>query len=247
VSGSHAGSASVRSAAASAWRFRWRVELEAEVRFRSMAARLAALGAAPGLVALARRAASDEHRHARRCAEMARELGAELREPAPAEAREIAPPGLLPRGRILYELVAACCITETESMGVLTTLLAAARSARLRAVLRELASDEVRHSRLGWAHLAGEHAAGVTAFLGPLVPAMLQGSVPRDLFQPAAGPGDDAALLEYGVLPHRQKREVFTRTLTEVVFPGLARFGVDPAPARAWLGGKVRAPGRQRP
>jgi hypothetical protein len=244
VSGLRQRDEAIRGIAASAWRFRWRVELEAEARFRRIADRLEALGAAPGLVALARCSASDEHRHAARCAELAGELGADLREPLPAQVREIAPPGLLPRGRVLYELVAACCITETESMGVLTTLLGAARGAPLHSVLRELASDEVRHSQLGWAHLAAEHEAGMTAFLGPLIPAMLQGSAPRDLFLPAQGPRDDAVLLELGVLPHGLKREVFTRTLEEVVFPGLARFGVDPAPARAWLDGK-RARGRR--
>lgn len=238
MSGLRQSDEAIRRIAASAWRFRWCVELEAEARFRRIADRLEALGAAQGMVALARRSASDEHRHAARCAELARELGSDPGEPPPAQAREIAPPGLLPRGRVLYELVAACCITETESMGVLTTLLGAARGASLRSVLRELASDEVRHSQLGWAHLAAEHEAGMTAFLGPLIPGMLQGSAPRDLFLPAEGPRDDAVLLELGVLPHALKREVFTRMLEEVVFPGLARFGVDPAPARAWLDAK---------
>jgi len=239
---SAAGEDRVRRVAASAWVFRWGVELEAEARFARLADRLQALGASASIVELARRSSQDEHRHAARCAEIAEELGADVRVRPSDEPREIAPAGLLPRGRVTYELVAACCITETESMAVLTTLLDAARGPRMRSVLRELASDEVRHGRLGWAHLAGEHAANATAFLGPLVPAMLQGNAPPDLFQPVAPEREDEALLEYGVLPHALKRQVFTRTLEDVVFPGLEACGVDAGPGRAWLAWKRAHP-----
>jgi hypothetical protein len=37
------------------------------------------------------------------------------------------------------------------------------------------------------------------------------------------------------VLPHAAQRQVFTRTLEEVVFPGLEAYGVDTGPARRWL------------
>ena len=238
----------VRSLAASAWAFRWRVELEAQARFGRLATRLEALGVSPAIIALARRSAEDERRHAALCAEVAAELGAEPGPASPVEPREIAPPGLELRGRVLYELVAACCVTETESMAVLTTLLEAARTDRMRSVLHQLAADEVRHSRLGWAHLASEHAAGVTGFLAPLVPGMLQGSAPPDLFQAVAREREDELLLTYGVLPHRLKRQVFTTTLEEVVFPGLESCGVDAGPGRAWLASRQgEIPGGRSP
>jgi hypothetical protein len=225
----------VRRVAADAWLFRWRVEVDAEARFARLAGRLSAIGACRDFVRAVRDAAQDERRHALVCAEIAEELGADVRSPPAAAPREIAPATLLLRGRVLYELVAACCITETESMGVLTTLLDAARAPRLRRRLRELASDEVRHGRLGWTHLAVEHAAGTTAFLAPLVPAMLEGSAPPDLFLVAPPEREDEALLEHGVLPHTLKRTVFVRTLEQVVFPGLDALGVDAGPGRAWL------------
>ncbi len=227
----------VQRVAGEAWSFRWKVEREAELRFARLSTDLALIGAAPELSALALRSSDDERRHAALCAELALEYG----EPIPASPgafAEIAPRGLLRRGRVLYELVAACCITETESMAVLTTLLAHARRPRLRAVLRELAADEVAHSRLGWAHLAGESVRGVAGFLGPLVPRMLEGGAEPDLFRPAPVELDDEALLEHGVLPRTLKRDVFTGTLADVVFPGLERFGVDAAPARAGLAAK---------
>lgn len=233
----------VRRVAAAAWLFRWRVEVDASRRFERLAERLAAVGAARSIVALARRSGRDEHRHAQICARLAEELGERVPAARPGAPREIAPSGLLPRGQVLYEAVAACCVTETESMSVLTTLLAAVRGRRMRDVLRRLASDEVRHSRLGWAHLASEHAAGVTSFLGPLVPSMLQGSAAPDLFEAVSPALEDPALLEYGVVPHGLKREVFSRTLEEVVFPGLQRFGIDTGPGRAWLASRRQPPG----
>jgi len=248
VSGARASpSGAVRRVAAEAWLFRWGVEVDAALRFERLAERLAAIGASRSIVALARRSERDERRHAEICARLAEELGARVPAALPGTPREIAPSGLLRRGRVLYEVVAACCVTETESMSVLTTLLAAVRSRRMRAVLRELASDEVRHSRLGWAHLASEHAAGVTSFLGPLVPAMLEGSAAPDLFEAVPAAREDPRLLEYGVLPHRLKREVFVRALEEVVFPGLQRFGVETRPGRAWLASKMRQAPRADP
>jgi hypothetical protein len=240
IAGADAGEVSLRRKAASAWKFRWQVELEAEARFARLSGRLEEVGAAREMVELARRSSEDERRHACLCAELAESYGECIPRGFSPPLREIAPRGLLLRGQVLYEVVAACCITETESMGVLTALLEAASSPRLREVLRELARDEVRHSRLGWAHLASEHALGTTAFLGPLVPAMLEGSVGPELF--AMGPGDDEddRLLEHGVLPRRRKLEVFRRTLEEVVIPGLEQFGVDAGPARAWLAARLR-------
>lgn len=229
----------LRPVVASAWKFRWQVELEAEARFARLAERLERIGASPALADLARRASQDERRHAGLCAELARGYGESIPSAGSPTLREIAPPGLLLRGQVLYEMVACCCITETESMGVLTTLLGAARAPRLRQILHELAGDEVRHSRLGWAHLASEHAQGATSFLGPLIPAMLAGSIDPELFVQAPPGEDDEALLEYGVLPRRMKLEVFRHTLGEVVLPGLDHLGVDTAPARSWLAEKL--------
>jgi hypothetical protein len=228
----------VRRIAGAAWRFRFGVEREAEVRFGRLAKRLLEAGAAPVLVGLAARAATDERRHAERCAELAESYGAPVDRRSPAVAAEIAPAGLPARERLLYEVVAACCVAETESVGVLSTLLGCARGAALRRVLKELAQDEVGHGRLGWAHLAAERARGDTSFLGPLVPAMLEGNAAADLFATVEAEREDPALLEEGVLPHSLKREVFVRMLEEVIFPGLERFGVDAGDGRAWLAAK---------
>jgi hypothetical protein len=226
----------VLAAAAAAWRFRWTVERDAEVRFARLSDRMERLGAPAALVELARGASRDERRHAELCARIAERHGAVLPSPAPpADPAEIAPRHLGERDALLYEVVAACCVSETESVAVLTVLLEETREAGLREVLRELATDEVRHARLGWAWLAHERSRAPVAFLSPLVPAMLAGSAAPGLFSAASPDPDDDALLGHGVLPRAVQREIFVRTLEEVVFPGLEASGVDAAPGRAWL------------
>jgi hypothetical protein len=234
--------------AARAWRFRCGVEREAEARFARLAGWLARAGLPGPLVELCRRSSADEGRHARLCAELTERHGGEVPAPPVEPPAVLAPAGLPPRAVLLYEAVAACCVTETGSVGVLTALLGAVRGGSLRRALRTLAADEVRHSRLGWAILAAERERGTGALLGEHVPAMLAASIEPDLFRPGVpGPeldaGEDPALLELGVLPRSLRREVFVRTTTEVVLPGLEEGGVDISPARAWLRERLVAPG----
>jgi hypothetical protein len=237
----------LRALAAAAWRFRWQVELEAETRFGRLAVRLEALGLAPHLVALARRAADDERRHAGHCARLAASFGQPVPAQAPPPPPAVAPDGLAEEDALTYELTAACCVTESESVAVLTSLLPAARDPALHAALRELAEDEVAHARLGWAHLAVAAARGRTAFLGPHLPAMLRGTIDDDLFQPVEAAREDPALLALGVLPHASKRALFVQTLEEVVFPGLAGAGVDVTAGRAWLAAQGAPPTEHLP
>ena len=139
----------LRERAAAAWRFRCGVEREARRPLRAPC-RLAGRIGFPGLlVDMALRASSDEQRHAVRCAELMEGYGASAAGLPPAAPAVLAPAGLAPRATVLYEAVAACCVTETGSVGVLTTLLGSVRGGRLRRALRELAADEV--CTAGWA------------------------------------------------------------------------------------------------
>ena len=231
----------VRRIAAEGWAFRWRVEREAELRFARLAKRLAADGAPEAVVALAQKASADEAVHTRLCAELAARFGLPVDGSAPVEVPEVAPAALKPHEALTYEVVAACCVTETESTGVLTTLLGADPEPEVREVLHVIARDEVDHARLGWAHLASVQTSLDLAFLGRWVPVILSGTVSDTLFQPAKSEAlESPGLLRFGVLPHGQKRQVFARMLREVVFPGLSHFGVDVAPAQTWL--QARAP-----
>jgi hypothetical protein len=183
------------------------------------------------------RAADDEHRHAALCAELAGAYGA----PAVGIARDvpIAPRALGERAAVLYEVVAACCITETESVATLTTLLAVELDPGVEKVLRAIARDEVVHGRMGWAHLAREASHYDVSFLSSWIPAMLTGTVEETASSDGEEPSEDPELLRHGVLPPSQRKAIFARTLEEVVIPGLERFGIDGGPARAWLSARM--------
>ena len=222
-----------------AWAFRTRVEREAALRFARLARAIRALDAESPVADMMERAAHDEERHVGLCAALAESYGRPATEPAPDAP--LAPSELGPREAVLYEVVAACCITETESVATVTSLLAARAEQRVRDVLHEIARDEVTHSRMGWAHLSREAPRGV-AFLGRWIPIMLAGTVPPDFFAAAGADPDAEELLRHGLLPQAQKQEVFAETLRTVVFPGLEQFGVDSGPARAWLAAHLSPP-----
>jgi hypothetical protein len=232
----------LRCIIAEAWLFRTRVEREAAHRFGRLADAIDAFDPASPVPALLRRAAGDEVRHAGFCAELSAAYG----NPAPESggaSPDIAPGGLAPREAVLYEMVAACCITETESVATLTTLMAEDAESRVREILHEIARDEVVHSRMGWAHLAREAERIDVSFLSSWIPPMLSGTVSGELFTPGDEEMESAELLRHGVLPRARKREIFVGALEEIVLPGLERFGVDSAPARAWLAARLHSRG----
>ena len=226
-------SEAVRRTAGEAWAFRSRVEHEAARRFARLAGAIAGFDAESPVPALLRSAAEDERRHALLCAGLAGRYGHAA--PDAGEDGAIAPGSLGARGAALYEMVAACCITESESVATLTSLLAEQSEPTVEKVLREIARDEVAHGRMGWAHLAREAERSDVAFLSRWIPSMLSGTVAADLFDPADAGLDSPELLRHGVLPHSTKRQIFVGTLEGVVLPGLQKFGIDPGPARAWL------------
>ncbi|MGZ6141762.1 MAG: ferritin-like domain-containing protein [Myxococcales bacterium] len=221
--------------AAEAWAFRTRVERDAARRFARLAREIAAFDPASPVPALLQRASEDEQRHLGLCAELA----GPARSDGFAGEDRLAPSSLGAREAALYEMVAACCVTETESVATVASLLAEDALPPVREALHEIARDEVTHSRMGWAHLARESSALEVGFLAPWIPAMLTGAAGAT-FAPFAPALDSPELLRYGVLPISRKRAVFSQTLLEVVFPGLEQFGISTAPAREWLSARSR-------
>src|SRR5204863_1917294 len=127
--------------------------------FRVMAASLAALHAPDELVALAARGIDDELRHAELCHHVAsRVAGQALEPPAPLP---FALPAINAPEELRHSLyvLGHCALNETTASAYLRIALADASGALAHAALRELLSDEIDHSRLGWAHLATLPAA----------------------------------------------------------------------------------------
>src|SRR5262244_1735670 len=199
-----------------------------------------AAGAPANLVELATRASTDEIRHASHCADILRSRQAEV--PAP-ETRLLffGPRDLGPEQRLTYEVVAQSCISETESMATLVTLLDAASDAHLRTVLQELARDEVQHARLGWAYLAWARNRFDLSFLSAFLPEMAANATGDDLFRPSVPGADDPELLQGGVVPKRDRRRIYLEALDSVVIPGFEEFRIDVGPLRHWAEEKRRA------
>lgn len=218
---------------AQVWAVRHGVETGASLRFAALSQGMRAAGAPATLVELAARASADEVRHAAHCADILRSRQAEV---PPPETRLLffGPRDLGPEQRLTYEVVAQSCISETESMATLVTLLDAASDDHLKNVLQELARDEVQHARLGWAYLAWATHRLDLSFLSAFLPAMATAATGEDLFQPGPAEADDPALLRSGVVPKRDRRRIYLETLHSVVIPGFEEFRIDTGPLRRW-------------
>jgi hypothetical protein len=233
-------SASSRALVAESWATRWLVEVEAEMRFRDFAERLASAGFSKDLSELAAKAAADERRHASHCEELALAYGhAPVRGTEPKGPAPIAPHALAGPQKLLYEVTAACCVAETESTGTLVTLVDLAQEPRIKEVCHELARDEITHARLGWATLEAARGKTDLAFLAPYVPAMWRNPMTEAMFGAPQPEREDPALAAYGVLPLSKQREVFVQTLRDVVFPGFSRMGIDVSAGQRWLDARV--------
>jgi hypothetical protein len=222
--------AEARARAGRSWAFRCTVEQIAHRAFAHIANELTAQYYARELVDAATRASEDEARHAVLCAALAVEHG--VAEPAELPMRiRLAPASLVREEALVYEIVARCCIAETESTATLIELLPGCEGS-VREVVHQIAADEVRHARLGWRFLAHVVGRRDLAFLGPHLPSMLEtGGAP--LFDPSLPPGvDDAAR---GTFSLTTQRRIFVAALEEVVFPGLEIYGVPTDQARGWL------------
>jgi len=229
----------IRARLAETWGFRTRAEIEATARFSRLADELAAVGAAPVVIEGAREAAADEARHRDLCAELAAKWGDSESIKHVAPNVRIGRNDMHPRDRLLWEMVSVCCIAETMNTSLMTRCLEVAKNEEIRKTLRELLRDEVRHARLGWAHLAAERAEGRGAFLADILPMMLEASIePGFLTGEHQSPWTDACF-DYGELPWKELVHIFVDTLELVIFKGLDSMGIDTSKGRAWLSDQV--------
>jgi hypothetical protein len=206
-----------------------------------MSTELGEVGADPVVVEGAREASEDEARHRDLCALIAERFGE--RDPKnyePPRVR-IGRSDMEPRDRLLWEVVAVCCISETMNTSLLTRCQEVAKDEQISGTLHELLKDEVRHAQLGWAHLASERAAGRGRFLRDVLPIMLDASIEPGFLDGTLQPPWTDSLLDYGELPMPELIQIYCETLTEVVFRGLDAMGVDTSLGRAWL--QERRPG----
>jgi hypothetical protein len=112
--------------------------------FRDLERSLAALGAPSRLTRAARRAASDERRHARATQRLARRFGGLVSRPRVARTPD---PSL---AELLEDDAVHGCVGETFAALVVTWQAAHASDARVRRTMTAIARDEARHAALAW-------------------------------------------------------------------------------------------------
>ena len=217
-----------RAELAARWAYRAGLEHAAAARFERLAGRMETCGLDRELVAIARLATTQEHDHVRLCAEISERFGGLVALPREPEVTEIAPKEFELRDRVVYELVAFCCITETANAVVVTAGADEIDDTAIRRAVRTILADEVQHSRLGWRFLA-THPIDDTqrAWLGGYLPDMFAGTVREDLFKPTPIIGDELTMQRYGTLPVAGRREAFLAGMREVLLPGLDAIGID--------------------
>ena len=227
--------ADARQLAARVWTARYLVEIDAAVRFERLARELAELDGLHDVIQLATRAGEDERRHGELCLELIAHFGGKLPEPPSPAAPPLRLAGATARERLLYEIVALCCVTETLSTALLGTMCDEAVDPVGARAMRSIVKDEVRHSQLGWAHLAAEHQQGMRDVVGSRLPAMLAQTLEPELFSRRPEHPLQEELDTMGALGRAKRRRIVVETLSEVVFPGLERFGIDIRPGQQWL------------
>lgn len=223
-----------RAAVAAMWLFRAKAEQETAATYSDLANRLREGGAPAEMVARVEAAGHDEIRHRDLCAALAGRLGSALPPWTSARLRRIAPHDLNGGVRLLYEMVALFCVTESINATLLLRSWEQAHDASARELLHALLTDEVEHSRIGWAYLAtvSEWRSAVSARL----PVILAATTHDETFlvEPFPLP-DSPALVAHGMLPRDELRRVFSDAMQDVVLPGLDLCGFDTTTARAWL------------
>ena len=219
------------------WWFRAWAERDSTLRFTRLHQALQAEGVPEAIVDACETAAADEARHALLCAEVAR--GFHEQDPYAEQAAEgetLGPAALRSEERLLYEVIAFCCVTESLNAALLLTIYEAASHDVVRDATHRLARDEVQHARLGWAYLAHRVEQGAdVSFLAPYVSRILTAAASENLTESDAfcAQWADPAL---GYLPRERRVEVFGQCVTDVIIPGLARYGVPTAQAEGWVG-----------
>ena len=129
-----------------------------------------------------------------------------------------------PSRRALHAAVALGCVTESLSTALLVTLRPRVEHPVVRDALDVILEDEIRHGRLGWAHLSDAAAREDVSWLAAHVPAMID-----DALAGEAGlslPHGGADLGDLGILDRETSQKVAREVIATTIVPGLARSGI---------------------
>lgn len=213
----------MRAELAALWQARADSESSVRKVFHQLVRELIATGAHPAVIAHARSAAGDEARHAAVCTELATVYRGAYVPSAIEPAIKLPDYVADKRLRAALHVVNLCCVGETLAVAFVDACIDECEDPVLREIHRRHMADEVRHARLGWAHLASlpaEVRAAIAPWIGELVRANQRAWETRIAELPEAGiPG-------HGYPPRAQLIAAVRNAVRDLVLPGFAYVGI---------------------
>lgn len=209
------------------WRQRLKIEFEAAAAFRALARDLLSLyGENDPVAKLSREAAEDEIRHADLCRRILTHGPAHNFQGDTLAELRLGPERKIVARQALYNAVAMGCVTESLSTALLIEMKKRAARGMIYDTVHEIAVDEVKHSRIGWAQLARAAGEGDIQWLGSHVTKMIQVALNEEIDPLVVDRGFTPNLSEWGILPRAEALGIMRDVVEEVIRPGLQHFGL---------------------
>lgn len=217
----------VPSAVFRTWHFREQIEVEAASVFYVLGQHLSVLwGADDPVTKLAFSAQQDELRHQKLCRailEYATTPYGPVKDPSTSI---LGPLHLSTRERALYMAVAMGCVTETLSSALLLEMQRRAKVGIIKDTIHSILRDEINHARIGWAELSRAEQHHNIDWLNDHLTSMLSVAFASDIEPMLNQDSSDLDLSPFGILRRSEAIAIMKRAVTEVITPGLKRYGL---------------------
>lgn len=220
---------------ASTWNFRASAERSALLRFTRLLGELKQTGAPQVVVQGVEEAIDDETRHIGLCDAVATEFGWVGEPSPPTPYGPIGPKEAPLVERLLYEMVAFCCITETINASMLLGIQRRVKAPPVKETIHAILKDELNHSKVGWAYLQFVRNEGRGEWLNKWLKSMFQGAGVEEIYAPDSTDRAGDLMADYGELTLLDRTDIFRAANRDVIFPGLESFGLNPKACRDWL------------
>ena len=224
-----------RQLVASTWNFRASAERSALRRFRRLLSEFRQTSAPTVVLDGVIQAIEDESRHIGLCDALALEFGWVAEPSGPTPHGPIGPKSASLSDRLLYEMVAFCCVTETINASMLLAVQRRVQAPVVKDVVHDILKDELNHSRIGWAYLQWARNEGRGDWLSDWLRTMFEGAGVEEIYAPDSGEREGELMAAYGELSLDDRATIFQAANRDVVLPGLERHGLRTKPCRDWL------------
>jgi hypothetical protein len=216
-----------RQQAANIWAMRAGLELSVSAGYAIILRELLEYGAEKPVLALCAESAVDEIQHAQWCLDLAERIDGKPRPwPAPTSLHVPSYSGIA-RGPMLaaLHLVAMSCLNETIACERLLEAMRPTKLPSARLTLKRILSDEIKHARAGWAHLASRHVtAEMKQVLGTMVPFLIQSSLVSLIEENETIPSEEFS--QWGLPCVDEARAQAQRAIDQIVLPGFAQLSI---------------------